>query len=738
MNLNKQVSDLLNKQIKQWELARNNYQALSSTKTKIATFNDLNITVQFNPERIRSSRAKLDAQTLAKRPCFLCDANLPSEQLRLDAGEYYILVNPYPIFPEHFTIPRKGHTAQQIKPFFKDMLKFARDMDQYIVFYNGPQCGASAPDHMHFQAGSKKFLPLIEDYKRLKPTRGKLMQETQNYRIYGLSGYLRTVICIESSDMQSACQAFNGLYSQWQTTDTEEPMMNIVCNYENGIWYTFLFPRKEFRPWQYYTKEAEKQLLVSPATVEMSGIFITPVQEHFEKISPTDIADILKQASLTIQSLEFPEEPVIQVGIMYQTGIDFILNGDFSGPDGKHYSGRYTICHKQNNIVFEDKTYQTISFQPLTEDAAFDLQDVVIGIDFHWERKENQRFKGNLKFITENGKITAINEIKVEDYLTSVISSEMSATASEELLKAHAIISRSWLLANLHHTGNQNNVTHQTEEEFIKWYERDAHKNFHVCADDHCQRYQGITRASTPTVEKAITLTRGEVLVFNNQICDARFSKSCGGISETFENAWDNIPHPYLTKVVDNPRTPDGFNTDLTVEKNAEAWVRQSPPAFCNTRDKKILSQVLNNYDQETTDFYRWQIEYTQKELADLIRKKSGFDFGEIIDLTSVQRGISGRIIKLKITGTRKTLTVGKELEIRKWLSESHLYSSAFIVDKLEIKDGIPQRFRFTGAGWGHGVGLCQIGAAVMAEKGYTYREILSHYFHNTQIEKIY
>ena len=272
----------------------------------------------------------------------------------------------------------------------------------------------------------------------------------------------------------------------------------------------------------------------------------------------------------------------------------------------------------------------------------------------------------------------------------------------------------------------------------MKWYERDAHTHFDVCADDHCQRYQGITKASTQAVIEAIEATKGQVLMYNGEICDARFSKSCGGVSENFENCWAPEHYPYLTKVIDNSSMHENFATDLTIEENAEKWIRESPEAFCNTNDKKILSQVLNNYDQETTDFYRWKVEYTQAQMAEIISRRSGYDFGEIIDFKPLKRGESGRIIELQITGTKLTVIVGKELEIRKWLSNSHLYSSAFVVDKSDIKDGVPQKFTLTGAGWGHGVGLCQIGAAVMGEQGYKYHEILQHYFQNAELTTIY
>jgi len=456
----------------------------------------------------------------------------------------------------------------------------------------------------------------------------------------------------------------------------------------------------------------------------------------------------------------------INVGILSTHTIRFILNGDFISGNGTIYTGKQKAKYKEGKVFFNDELHDEIIFKPVKGNDSFDLINVVIGINFHWERKENQRFKGALKFIVEDKNIIAINVVEVEDYLTSVISSEMSATASEELLKAHAVISRSWLLCPLQEvrskeqevrgkeqmnestTGYQLPATNYqlptTGSELpagnyiTKWYERDAHTKFDVCADDHCQRYQGITKAGTPAVEAAIETTRGEVLLYDNKICDARFSKSCGGITEAFENCWAPVHIPYLTPVIDNIEAPVGFDIELTTEDYAVDWIRKSPAAFCNTTDKKILTQVLNNYDQETIDFFRWKVEYTQTELSELICRKSGIDFGEIIDLIPVKRGESGRIIELRITGTKQTVIVGKELEIRKWLSDTHLYSSAFVTDKFDFIDEIPQRFTLTGAGWGHGVGLCQIGAAVMGEKGYTYKEILQHYFRGAELKKIY
>jgi len=437
------------------------------------------------------------------------------------------------------------------------------------------------------------------------------------------------------------------------------------------------------------------------------------------------------------------EEPKIKVGIMSAAEVKFILDGDFHVSDST-VSGSQVATTDGKSIIWNNKEYTELFFEPANDEVSFWLEDVTIGVNFHWERKENQRFKGALKLIVENGKITPVNILGVEDYLLSVISSEMSATASLELLKAHAVISRSWLLAQIDKNkrivdaGEQYSAVEKTsDDEMIKWYDREDHINFDVCADDHCQRYQGITRASTPQVAKAIEATRGQVLMDGENLCDARFSKCCGGVYEEFENCWEPIHYDYLAARRDGENGTDF--PDLTIEENAREWILTRPEAHCNTSDAEILSQVLNNYDQETTDFYRWEVTYTQEEISKLVKERSGMDYGNIVDLEPIARGTSGRLYKLKIVGTNKTLTIGKELEIRRTLSPSHLYSSAFVVEKGENDaNGLPLTFTLKGAGWGHGVGLCQIGAAVMGAKGYDYKEILLHYFVDADIKELY
>lgn len=445
-----------------------------------------------------------------------------------------------------------------------------------------------------------------------------------------------------------------------------------------------------------------------------------------------------------------PNIPVIDVGIHTRQEIHFVLHGDFSSSEISGTLSGACVAHPDGNIIVIESegvllgTARELTIAPKDNECFFTLNDVTIGVQFHWQRKEDQRFVGGLKLVRSGDAVAAINVVNIEEYLTSVISSEMSADCSLDLLKAHAVTSRSWLLAQLEKSRGlktksaRYQTLFETESERTRWYDREDHDLFDVCADDHCQRYQGITKAYTSSVKQSVQETNGTVVMHDGKICDARFSKSCGGVAELFENVWEPQHHPYLVAVIDTPTETTDVALDFSREANAEKWIRNSPPAFCNTSDMKILSQVLLKYDQETTDFFRWKVEYTQNELAEIICRRTGVDFGQILDLIPVERGKSARLMKLRIVGTKKTLTIGKELEIRRSLSNSHLYSSAIIIDKSDVKEGVPSRFVIYGAGWGHGVGLCQIGAAVMGEQGYTYESILSHYFPQTEIKKLY
>ena len=430
--------------------------------------------------------------------------------------------------------------------------------------------------------------------------------------------------------------------------------------------------------------------------------------------------------------------PILKIGIMNEKKLKFHLKGDYKWLEtDKTVNGTFEACFHGDKIEFDGHKYDELTFSPIVENAEFMLEEVTIGVRFHWQRKTNQRYSGVLRLLATDNGIQVINEIDTEEYLMRVISAEMNENAPEEFLKAHAVISRSWVMAQIDKTINSHteNEKVDTDERTIKWYDKDDHSLFDVCADDHCQRYQGIGEGISDKVKKIVNSTKGEILRYNGKICDTRFSKCCGGVSEEFEHCWQPTHYDYLSAIRDSK---DKNVPDLTNETAAERWILSSPKSFCDTKDSKILSTILNSYDQETKDFYRWTVEYTQKELSELIYRKSGLDFGQIIDLQPLKRGKSGRIEELRVVGTLGNHIFGKELEIRRILSETHLYSSAFIVRKELDNSGAPTKFVIKGAGWGHGVGLCQIGAAVMGCEGYGYREILAHYFKGASLEMTY
>lgn len=439
------------------------------------------------------------------------------------------------------------------------------------------------------------------------------------------------------------------------------------------------------------------------------------------------------------------QQPQVRVGILSASAISFTLTGIYSTPGAEVVTGHHEVRLSESGMTleWEGRSYTTLEFTPTSYPGdTFELEGVTIGINFHWERRENQRFRGSLRLMVADGKILAINLVDIEDYLVSVISSEMSSTSSPQLLRAHAVISRSWVLAQMDKDGSRKDVrrpqvTQCSPGTLIRYWDHDDHEHFDVCADDHCQRYQGITRVNTYEAAGAITATRGEVLTFDGQLCDTRFSKCCGGVFEKFENCWEDVEHPYLQPRRDGTDPMD--YPDLSDEATAREWILDSPAAFCNTTDRRVLSQVLNSYDCETPDFYRWHVELSCERIRHLITDRTGSDLGDIIDLKAEARGTSGRIFRLRIIGTKGELVIGKELMIRRALSDTHLYSSAFVVEREDIgADGVPGRFILHGAGWGHGVGLCQIGAAIMGERGYAYNEILRHYYPGAKLTKLY
>ena len=721
------------RQLQTWSDVRQRYRDLEHVETRELVTDTITLLAQWNPARIGSTGAKIDAKSIAERPCFLCAKNRPQEQMhRVIDGKYELLVNPFPILPIHFTLPTLKHQPQRILSMYDEMLKLAERNTDLTILYNGPHCGASAPDHAHLQTVGTGHLPLQQAWQRLIRNLTEVVKDDEDNGIWQVADYPAAAFVIRSHNQNIGERLFRRLYDCLPPAeDQSEPMMNIIMWQSDNVILSVVLPRRKHRP-DCYTATGDAQYIISPGAVDMGGLIITPREQDFRRVTPELILDIYRELSLTPEQMQevaekvkseklkvknekcnipnFKEQPNVSVGIVSGQKIEFSLNAPYTAK-GETIVGRQMVEFSEGGILWNGNQYRELAFTPSSADASFSLFDVTIGVNFHWERKETQTFLGTLRLVVESDQITAINELPVEKYLASVISSEMKATAGLELLKAHAVISRSWLLAQIRRREDNQEQKNgffsfiKKDDELIRWYDREDHTIFDVCADDHCQRYQGITKQTSKNVEQALKATRGQILCYGDDICDARFSKCCGGVTEEFQYCWEDTPKPYLVSVED---------------------------PFCNTNDKEVLAQVLNDYDQETNDFYRWTVEYTVDEISDLVREKLKDDFGTITDLIPLERGKSGRIWKLKIVGTKKTFTIGKELEIRRALSNSHLYSSAFDVEKTE------KGFRLKGKGWGHGVGLCQIGAAVMGQKGYTYEQILLHYYRHAEIKRIY
>ena len=766
------ISRFFNRQLEMWKDARHRFRDLKHIEVRQLSDQ---LKVQFNPARIVSTGAKIDKRTLSERPCFLCERNRPKEQMTKQIDDHFqLLVNPFPILPVHFTIAATKHQPQSIYRHYGEIHKFLSLYSELMVFYNGPKCGASAPDHLHFQAGTSGVLPLQANWQRLSRSLVDIISTSAEEKVAVLRDFIVPAFVIISKSEDSDEELFHRLYrSMPMRGDESEPMMNIIAWRRGDEFISVVIPREKHRPDAYFA-EGEAQVIVSPGALDMAGLMITPREEDFNKMNLEKATAMLRECGVSAEKMETiigklkasmetrrehplqlladrGKQPEVTVGIVSGQKIHFSLNKPYLAK-GEMVTGKQEVAFYEGGILWNGNQYSSLTFHPQSTDASFSLSDVTIGINFHWERKETQTFLGTLRLVVESDKICAINELPVELYLESVISSEMSATSSLELLKAHAVISRSWLLAQMKkrrevaESGNNFFSFVKKDDTLIRWHDREDHTIFDVCADDHCQRYQGITKETSSHVAEAIRQTKGQILMDGDDICDTRFSKCCGGVTEEFQYCWEDTPKNYLRSTRDIMLGVKPQDTvapapmpSLQDEAAADAWIRSTPPAFCNTTDKKILSQVLNDYDQETTDFYRWKVTLTQKKLQQLLEEKLKMNLGDILDLQAEERGKSGRISKLRIVGSEKTFVIGKELEIRRTLSDTHLYSSAFVVDKHDIdRKGVPQRFDLIGAGWGHGVGLCQIGAAVMGEEGYRYDAILLHYYQGAEIKKVY
>ena len=764
--MDKLIDKFIKDQLSVWPMAAENYRNLKKAETKHLDVGGLKVLAQYNPCRRISSEAALDKKSISERPCFLCPENRPAEQTNIEfegrkGRKYRVTLNPYPIFPSHLVISGFDHTPQSIWHRYQDLLDFVKENQEYLGFYNGPQSGASAPDHMHFQACPQGLMPLQNRVDELLDAGEggtlKFLTNVKEARLFQLDEYARGVFVLRGTTAKSTAKLFYRLLDCAPVPeDSDEPRLNLIAWCHGGEYRSAVMFREKHRPHNYFSTDSD-HLAMSPGCADMAGVYVVPEKEDFDKLDSRVLSQVVEEVAAS----EATEKEIIwrltrtqnrlEVGIMSGQEIEFEIISDGAGKQKVEYSGGRI---SYNGVLYDELVFEAQTEATMFAEPSFILYGVTIGVDFHWERKVTQKFAGTLKFIVDGDRVTAVNIVGVEDYLLSVISSEMKASAGLEFLKAHAVISRSWVMAQVEHrrkpairqaqgpesvdgydtavaepveapVTSTSSVTTEsdsvaadsagpvTEEgEYIKWFDHDDHTLFDVCADDHCQRYQGLTMAVGETVRKAIDQTWGLVLTSEGEICDARFSKCCGGRMELFSTCWEDKDYPYLQPLPDTPDCAEGGKV------------------FCDTKDEAILSQVLNDYDLETEDFYRWRIEYSRMEVSDLVRKRSGMDFGTIRALVPIERGPSGRLKRLKIVGDRKTIVIGKELIIRRWLSDSHLKSSAF-----DVKwDG--DRLILDGSGWGHGVGLCQIGAAVMASKGYTYDQILLHYYPGSKLER--
>lgn len=685
-----QLDSFLDSQLDEWPQARKAFDDLEHVLVRKVPGTD--VVLQCNPARIVSTIAKVKPEELAARPCFLCERNRPPQQRAIDLENgFELTVNPFPILKRHFCVVSRTHRPQLFRDCCQATLDIAACLPQeYLIMYNGPHSGASAPDHLHMQIGLSTGVPLAEWLRANASTLDGTPQ------IVHPLGFPVAVV------RNPGCSGLLEYLDSLPRVETEqEPRFNFLAVNWQGQTLCAVVLRTHHRPSCYYLTDG-RQRLVSPGAIDMFGFMITPRRQDFDSLDAGQIERIYSQVT--------PSRPILRVGIMSGTDIAFTLHGTFMA-DGRKVSDGGRVSLENGRISWNGRLYDRILLTPSADDCTFTLENVTIGSSFHWQRQEPQTFTGSLQFISDGVTVHAVNHVDIEDYLTSVVSSEMKATAAPEFLKAHAVISRSWVLSQLRVQGGAPDsvMPAPAGDRVIKWYDHDQHSLFDVCADDHCQRYQGITRVISDAARQAVRDTCGQVLLYKGHLCDARFSKCCGGRTEEFESCWQDTHVPYLVSVDD---------------------------VFCSQATPRTLRMSMNGYDLETPDWYEWTRRYRDVELSELAASKSGIDFGLITDLKPLKRGPSGRIIELQIVGTKRTVTVGKELEIRRILSDTHLLSSNFTVERAADAEGT--LFILHGRGWGHGAGLCQIGAAVMGSQGYGYAEILEHYYPGTVVGPAY
>ena len=718
-----EISKFIMDQLSVWPLASANFRSLKMVQTRPVEVGGLGCVIQYNPARLASTTADVDEQSIAARPCFLCEANRPPEQFHLKfegrkERKYNIQVNPYPIFPQHLVVVRDKHLPQEIWHHLPDILDFTKLYPDYLAYYNGPLAGASAPDHLHFQACPRFSLPLEKVVDSFLDNPGEPLSTNKEATLYRYDGFHRGIFCLKATTTKSIAKLFYRLLDCCDREKGEgEPKFNLYAWTKGDEYRVMVCLRREMRSHHYFTQGPD-HMMVTAGAAEMAGVIITPAAEDLEGIRAVQLEEMFDEICISEQQQNMVcsrltrSQATMDVGIMAAKEIVFEIISDGAGPQKVRWrDGRIDY----NGMLYDELVFDAVTRSTLFAEASFILHDIPIGIEFHWQRKLTRRFAGQLRFVVDGDKVQAINRIGVENYLLSVISSEMSPLSGEEYLRAHAVISRSWVYSQLK---SKRGCSDENEKwgkaadgtpVYLKWWDRADHSCFDVCADDHCQRYQGLTDEVGDKVKRVIDSTWGEVLTSGGELCDARFSKCCGGMTERFSTCWEDRDYPYLQPVKDAGE--DGH-------------------VYCNTRNARLLSQVLNSYDRQTSDFYEWEQRIPLSSLSELVCRRSGIDFGTIKELIPVERGASGRIMKLKIVGSKASVIIGKELMIRRSLSETHLKSSAFVIiweeDELVLK----------GRGWGHGVGFCQIGAAVMADEGKGYRDILQHYYPGATIEK--
>ena len=777
-----EIRKFVNDQLSHWPMACGNFRALKLVQTRKLNIGGLDVVLQHNPARMISSAAKLDKSSIAARPCFLCNRFPEQTYMRFDGRKgkkYDILLNPYPIFPEHLVIALSKHLPQSIWKRYIDILDLSRKYQGYTFFYNGPHSGASAPDHHHFQACPSGLMPLEADVEKLLTSSEpglpvcdssladpvpevdscalQYLTRVRDASLYHYGKYLTGIFVLRASTSKSAAKLFYRLLDCTEIPEGEsEPLFNLISWYSGGEFRSIIIFRTRHRSHHYFS-EGDDHLTMSPGCADMGGYLIAPVEEDFLKLDEKLLTEVLKEVTLPREDEQrivrrlTRVQPHISVGIMSADRIEFRMY-----PDG---GGTRVATFREGKIDYDGTLYDELFFEEQTPstffaEPTFELHGVTIGKGFHWERQETQKFAGTLKIIVENNSLTAINIVGVEDYLLSVISSEMSPDSPEEFLKAHAVISRSWVMSQilrrrekqaeqsavsanmprcstvgelvtlvdtLRHGGNDGGPV----LDYVRCYDHFDHRLYDVCADDHCQRYQGLTRvseSSATAAQKAVDQTWGQVLLYGGKLCDARFSKCCGWMSELYSSCWEGEDRPYLQALPDTPgHLPVG-----TLLPDGTVAV-----PYCSLADRSILARIFNNYDRQTGDFYTWTQEYDLGELSEIITRKSGRNIGRLTGLKVLEKGPSGRIYKLGVEGTEASFTVGKELEIRRILSETHLKSSAFTVEFTDRGTVL-----FKGRGWGHGVGLCQCGAAVMALQSCRYRDILNHYYPQAELSE--